>query len=124
MGIYAIDWDDIEVSERLDDGDVVSLTMQDIEPNVLEICLELAPHIAWWKGVEVYDNSNRLISSIECQANLKEAGPIRIDLRDIRKGSKIWLCKAKEAGVHSPKYQLAYLEHKKGKRLTFRWSAD
>jgi hypothetical protein len=120
-----IDWNDVEVSRRLNDGDVVTATETDIDPNTTEFVLELAPHKDWWKGIQCPDNTDAQIGFIEAQGRggaVSEVLSVRSS--DIEVGGKLILWKAKLFGVHTPMYVLPDLERKEGKRVTFRWSAD
>lgn len=119
-----IDWRDLEVSKRLNDGDVVQVNYEDISPNATEFILEQADHKTWWKGVQLLDNTDSQIGFVEVQNGTKSAGPIRVQSGDIEVGGHLVLWKGKLFGVHTPMYLLADMEHVKGKRVTFRWVAD
>ena len=119
-----IDWGDLENSKRLNDGDVVTVSFQDIDPNTSEFNLVLAPHKTWWKGVSLLDNTDGQMGLIEVQDRKKNAGPISVPASDIEVGGHIILWKAKAFGVHTPMYMLADLERVKGKGVTFRWVSD
>ena len=119
-----IDWTDVEVSKRLHDGDVVTATEADINPDTTEFIVELAPHKDWWKGIQCLDNTDAQIGFIEAQGRGAVSQVLSVRSSDIEVGGKIVLWKAKSFGVHTPMYVLAVLERKKGKRVTFRWSAD
>src|SRR5688572_26983846 len=98
MGEHVIDWRDLEVSETLPEGDVVTLTTKAGSPDHVEFQLQLAPHITWWKGLEVYDGREHLIQMVECQDDTKLSNVGRIDIRDIRTGGKLILCKMEFGG--------------------------
>ena len=119
-----IDWRDLEVSKRLNDGDVITVSYQDIDPNTSGFMLELAPHKNWKKGLELLDNTNGQMGFIEVIDQTKSAGPITVPSQDIEVGGHIVLSKAKMFGILTPMYVLADLEHAKGKQVTFRWVAD
>lgn len=119
-----IDWRDLEVSKRLNDGDVITLTYEDIDATNSEFLLELPPHKAWWKGVQLLDNTDGQMGFLEVQDGNKLAGPLVVLSSDIEVGGHLVLWKAKAFGVHTPMYVLADLEHVNGKRVKFRWVAD
>lgn len=119
-----IDWGDIEASWRLQDGDVVMATEEDIDPNTTEFKLVLAPHKNWWKGLQLLDNTDAEIGFIEVHDSIKESDTLSVASSDIRVGGKLILWKAKMFGVHTPMYILADLERKQGKKVTLRWIAD
>jgi len=119
-----IDWGDLERSWRLNDGDIVSASFEDIAANTAEFVLELAPHKTWWKGVQLLDNTDGQIGFLEVENGTNMAGPLGVSIRDINVGGHIVLWKAKAFGIHTPMYLLTDLEHVNGKRVTFRWSAD
>ena len=119
-----IDWGDVEVSKRLNDGDIITVSFEDIDPNTSEFILELAPHKTWWKGLQLLDNTDGQMDFIEVQDQTKLAGPITVPSGDIEVGGHVVLWKAKIFGIHTPMYLLAGLERVKGKRDTFRWVAD
>lgn len=124
MSLIAIDWQDLEVSKRLQDGDVVTVKYTDVSPDSSQFALELAPHKTWWKGLELLDSSDGRMGFIEVQDQKKTAGPLTALSSDIEVGGHLILWKAGPLGVHFPVYVLADLEHVKGKKVTFRWVAD
>src|SRR6266478_2208577 len=89
-----IDWGDLENSKRLNDGDVVTVRFEDIDPNTSEFNLELAPHKTWWKGVSLLDNTDGQMGLIEVQDRKKNAGPISAPASDIEVGGHVVLWKA------------------------------
>jgi hypothetical protein len=120
-----IDWHDLEVSLRLNDGDVVSVTYSPAaDPNTIEIDLALAAHKTWWKEVQMVDNTGAEVFRLEVHDGSKQAGPAAAQAVDVEVGGSINLWKAKAFGVHTPMYTLADLEYVRGKRVSFRWSAD
>jgi hypothetical protein len=119
-----IDWSDLEISERLNDRDVITVRYEDIDPNTSEFVIELARHKNWWKGIQLLDNTDGQMGFIEVENGTKSAGPLAVPSSDIKTGGRIILWKAKTFGVHTPMYVLANIEHVKGKRVTFRWVAD
>jgi hypothetical protein len=119
-----IDWNDVMTSKRLQDGDVVTASTTDIASDTIELVLELAPHKQWWKGVQLLDNTDGQVGFIEVEGAGGRTDPIAIRADDVEVGGKIILWKAKLFGVHTPMYILADLEQVRGKRVTFRWSAD
>jgi hypothetical protein len=119
-----IDWNDVEQSRRLSDGDVVTAVTNDVDPNTTEFVVQLAGHLDWWKGVQVLDNTDRQVGFVETQGFGTSSDLLAIPVIDIEVGGKLILWKAKRFGVHTPMYIIADLEHVKGKRITFHWSAD
>jgi predicted thioesterase len=120
-----IDWNDLEVSKRLNDGDVVSVKYESLgNTNTSDFVLELAQHKTWWKGVQVLDNTDAQIGFLEVSDSNKLSKPLEVNAVDIGVGGHIVLWKAKTFGVHTPMYVIADLERVKGKKVTFHWSAD
>src|SRR5688500_18392876 len=109
-----IDWADLEVSQRLNDGDVISVKFEDIDPNTSEFFLELLPHKTWWKGLQLRDNTNGEMGFLRVENSKKTDGPITVPSSDIDVGNTVVLWKAKMFGVHTPMYELAGLERIKG----------
>jgi hypothetical protein len=120
-----IDWGDVETSHRLQDGDVLRVTYEDLgDPGQVELWLVRAPHINWWKGLQLLDNTDGQIGFLEGQDSEPDAGPLNTQTVDIATGGKIVLWKAKAFGIHTPMYILQGMEHLAGKRARFRWSAQ
>ncbi|MDF5731157.1 MAG: hypothetical protein PUP92_24940 [Rhizonema sp. PD38] len=120
-----IDWNDLEVSKRLNDGDVVSVKIENIgTTNTSKFVLELAQHKTWWKGVQLLDNTDGQIGFLEVSDNNKLSNTLEANTVDIEVGGHIVLWKAKTLGVHTPMYAIADLERVRGKKVTFHWSAD
>jgi len=120
-----IDWHDLEVSKRLNDGDVISVSYEAAEdPNSIELVLNLAAHKTWWKEVQLVDNTGAEVFRLEVQDVNKADGPRAAPAIDVEVGGSINLWKAKALGIHTPMYTLSDLEYVRGKRVIFRWSAD
>lgn len=120
-----IDWNDLEVSKRLNDGDVINVSKEDLgDPSVSQFVLQLSPHKDWWKGLQLLDNTDAQIAFIEVQAPQREASTDPISQNDIAVGGKLVLWKAKTFGIHTPMYILADLERVAGQKVTLQWNAD
>lgn len=121
---YDIDWGDLERSQRLQDGDILAITVEEIDdPNSIEFTLKLGGGVNWWKGLEITNGKNRK-GLIEASGSNGQAGPLRLSMDEITTGGKLILLKAKAFGVHTGMYELAYLEQKAGKRVNFLWVSD
>ena len=120
-----IDWNDLEVSKRLNDGDVINMSKEDLgDPSVSQFVLQLSPHKDWWKGLQLLDNTDAQIAFTEVQAPQREASSGLISQNDIAVGGKLVLWKAKTFGIHTPMYILADLERVAGQKVTLQWNAD
>jgi len=124
FGLIANDWGDLEKNLRLRDGDVVKARYTDIDPEMVEFVLELAPWITWWKGLQVVNDSGQQIGMVECQDSNKKSDVISCYAEDLEAGGKLILWKGKMLGIHTAMYEIANLEHVTGKRVRLRWSSD
>ena len=121
-----IDWNDVVVSRRLNDGDVITASFSSPSAaNQTEYLLELAPHISWWKGLQVIDNNDQDMGLVEIEGGGGTSSQV-LSLRtsDIQVGAKLVLLEGQMFGIHTPMYILADLEQHQDELVTFRWSAD
>lgn len=121
---WHLGWPDVTGIRRLQDNDVVRASFFPCTPAQTRLVLELAPHLSWWKGLVVRDNSGKFVGEIWCQDRVRRSRELRIEFQDIEVGGTIELWKAKAFGIHTHMYTLPDMRPT-GSRLTvFRWSAD
>lgn len=101
---------------------------RDSRTNQIRIELSSAPHVTWWKSIEVLDAENNVMDSVSTEG--RSLGPtvmiIPVRGRGGRNPStlKLKFLKAKAFGVHTGMYTLCNLSGQVGKTLYFRWSRD
>jgi hypothetical protein len=126
--VFPIDWQALIESRVLPDGDRIHVAFEALEPNTLggEVRLILGDDVSWWKQVEVYgqfDNGHRRIAHVEA-ADDHDAHDASFTNGGLRDGN-IVLWKAKEFGVHKPKYVLSNVDERlTAQRAIFTWVDD
>jgi hypothetical protein len=89
-----------------------------------EVSLTAGENVTWWKGIE-FVKENTLIRQIETQDG--NHGPnefgVGIDNFDRPENYTLFLCKAKEFGIHRRMYQIPG-EHIFYNRIEFYWQKD
>lgn len=125
--VYPIDWQSLEETRVLPDGDRIHVTYENLPPDTLggEIRLILGPDVSWWKQVDLYryDGSYHLVARVE--ASDDHANHDASFTNGNLENGRVVLWKAKEFGLKKPKYMLSNVaERMNGKRTTFTWLDD
>jgi hypothetical protein len=119
-----IDWGDLLVRRRLHDNDVVTATLSANGMAETQITLNLARPLTWWKGIQVFDDSDAQIAFVKCQGLDGHAGPAAIPSCKLDVGARLVLWKAKSFGIATPMYVIAGLEILRGQNVIVHWQAD
>lgn len=120
-----VSWSDFLGSGRLWDNDVIIGQQTPLEDaNAVEIGLELAPHLRWWKGIQVLDDNGGLVVEIGVENDDKVA-TASVDPRTIDQGGSLLFMKAKAFGAHTGMYRLPIASlNLRGQRTFFYWAAN
>jgi hypothetical protein len=90
---------------------------------LLELVLETAPDVTWWKALEVRSLSGELLARVETHD--ADHGPeVATVEASLLPGARLVLAKAKVFGAHTGMYELRDLDAHVGERLRFRWQRD
>ena len=124
-----ISWQSM-LQNRFWDGDVMTITVEDIEGSDLIICLRASPDIDWRKGIEYFDRPSRtLVAGVYTQGG--ERGPYCFAIpagQAGRAGDILEFGKAKRFGIYTGMYYLSLGAINNGdftgKHITFRWDQD
>ncbi len=108
-----------------DSADKITLIRSNGQAGYVTICVDAAPNITWWKGIDIFAGPNRKIGFVETQDGRGA------DCELIKTGefapahSRLSMMKAKAMGVHT------HIEFKgfnpqayDGKKMTFKWTGD
>ncbi|MCP5059537.1 MAG: hypothetical protein GY937_22770 [bacterium] len=108
-----------------DSADKITLIRSNGQAGYVTICVEAAPNITWWKGIDIYAGPDRKIGFVETQDGRGA------DCELIKTGefapahARLSMMKAKGLGVHT------HIEFKRfspqaynGKKMTFKWTGD
>lgn len=120
-----VSWTDFQGSGRLWDNDVIIARQTALsDPNALEIGLEIAPHLTWWKGIEVLDDNGAVIASIQVEGSRKAAS-VSVDPALIERVGSLLFLKAKAFGFHTGMYRLPTAGLPlRGQLTSFSWIAN
>jgi hypothetical protein len=89
----------------------------------LELELETAPEVTWWKALEVQTPGGAPLMWVETQD--ADHGPNLIVVpASLLPFTKLVLAKAKVFGIHTGMYELYNLDAHSGRRLRFLWQRD
>lgn len=109
--------------QDLSPEDTVTLDITPGTADRVTFVLEKVSSITWWKAIELYSSSGRLL----CRAELQDGdnGPTEFCIRttDLA-NAKLILAKAKAFGIHTPMYELQGLTAHAGQRMRFIWLRD
>lgn len=92
----------------------------------LEVSLASAENVTWWKGIELVRKSdNTIVRQIETQDNNHGANEFEFGLDNFDRPENyiLYLCKAKEFGIHRRMYYLP-VEQIFNTRIEFYWQKD
>jgi hypothetical protein len=126
--VWPIDWQALIESRLLPDGDRIHVTFEPLDPNTLggEVRLILSRDVTWWKMVEVYgrfDTGPRRLAYAEA-SNDHDPHDAHFTNGGLQDGFVV-LWKAKEFGIHKPKYVLSNVyERLSAQRAVFTWLDD
>lgn len=120
-----VSWTDFEGSGRLWDNDVIIARQTPLsDPNALEIGLEIAPHLTWWKGIDVLDDNGAVITSLQVEGSRKSAS-VSLDPALIERVGSLQFLKAKAFGIHTGMYRLPTAGLPlRGQFTSFSWIAN
>ncbi len=121
-----IDWQSLSESRRISDGDRIHHATEPSDFWIV-ITLGLASPGMWWKQIEVFDRSSRLIKRVETSTG-EGRHSVALDTNDemarAREGY-IVLSKAKVFGVRTPVHALTNLDqHLQIGTHNFTWLDD
>ncbi|MCU0894995.1 MAG: hypothetical protein MUD06_11870 [Rhodospirillales bacterium] len=121
----SVSWTDFQGSGRFWDNDVIIARQTPLsDPNALEIGLEIAPHLTWWKGIEVLDDNGQVITSIQVEG-ARKAASISLDPSLIDRVGSLLFLKAKAFGAHTGMYRLPTAGLPlRGQFTSFSWIAN
>lgn len=109
--------------QDLSPEDTVSLEITPDTADRVTFVLEKVSSITWWKAIELYSSSGRLLSRAELQDG--DNGPTEFCIRTTDlDNAKLVLAKAKAFGIHTPMYELQGLTAHAGDRMRFIWLRD
>jgi hypothetical protein len=93
------------------------------DPQSIQVCLEAASYITWWKQLKFLDWNGGDLGSVYTQDGNHGPNCMERRVSDIRQ-LEIW--KAKAFGAHTHMYTLHYnqVALKAGKKIVFRWVRD
>jgi hypothetical protein len=118
-----ISWQNFGRNMPGSDGDLITLSETPGGPGEMIVTLTIDPSINWWKAVEVYDGTGRLLGSAWCK---RDEGVVENTTRiiEFQAPSYIVFKKAKALGVHTSMYVLRGVQSKFGRNLHFTWVAQ
>ena len=127
---------DLSGGHVIDTGeDIIEIKIVDLpagHADKTKFCLHATSDITWWKGMNVCDRAGRLVTMREVQDRAKVSCSEPLTTRSTFPGSnneagpiRIRLDKAKQLGVHTPKYVVPRDgESLRGKEVLITWSKD
>lgn len=120
-----VSWNDFQGSGRFWDNDVINARQTPLsDPNALEIGLQIAPHLTWWKGIEVLDDNGAVITSIQVEG-ARKAASMSVDPSLIDRVGSLLFLKAKAFGVRTGMYRLPTAGLTlRGQFTSFSWNAN
>jgi hypothetical protein len=109
----------VSSEDRID----VFVTPNRVAVGDIEICLESAPYITAWKGIEAVGFNGSYYDEVDTAGTNHGPNCMILHLVDV---DHIEFWKAKFLGIHKHKYDLDqyYLQQRSGSRVTFRWEND
>ncbi len=120
-GDGTISWSDLEQTTRLEHGDNITVTDQSEidDVGVVEIGLEIPPHKAWWKQIQVRGADDAVIGSVEVEGEVK-SGRVRVPADSLGEPGA-YVVFTKEDGFY--KLPASELPQPGGYRYDFYWYA-
>lgn len=124
FGDICFSWQAMQLGRYLPDGDLIDVRIDTdaVGPELIEVVLEAAPHITWWKAIRVPDgpDSRTLIQTQDNRTTDRASVPASALHNRV-----LIFHKAKFLGAHRIVYRLGDLERiPPGGRVTFRWLRD